>query len=91
MGPSWIQLPQLTTNQDNCGKSAAILIRESGIHYMFWGSDDCRVHQSRLDSLDAVEQQLGSARRKGSGNVGGSWIATCTALGWQLHNELQHR
>ena len=27
-----------TTKQDNCGKSAAILIRESGgPHYMFWG------------------------------------------------------
>jgi hypothetical protein len=26
-----------TDGTDNCGKSAAILIRESGLHYMFWG------------------------------------------------------
>lgn len=38
---SWVRhgynCHNFTTNQDNCGKSAAILIRESGTHYMFWG------------------------------------------------------
>jgi hypothetical protein len=32
-----VLLPQNNGTADNCGKSAAILVRESGPHYMFWG------------------------------------------------------
>eukprot|EP01050_Picozoa_sp_SAG11_P009350 SAG11_NODE_872_length_6802_cov_8.951514_3_plen_210_part_00 len=36
---SWVRHGYNCNNgtQDNCGKSAAILIRDSGPHYMFWG------------------------------------------------------
>ena len=36
---SWVRHGYNCNNgtQDNCGKSAAILIRETGPHYMFWG------------------------------------------------------
>jgi len=38
---SWVRhgynCHNFTTKADNCGKSAAILIRETGLHYMFWG------------------------------------------------------